>query len=148
MEEKDTEREYKQLSQKEHIKLRSSMYIGSTKKQSIEMYILDDAKTKFILEKVVFTPGMLKIFDEILSNAIDNYIKFPKKVTYIDVRFSIEDGTIMVKNNGPGISIIKVDTLNSGKMYKPCAIFSELLGGDNFNEKEERIGISSARCSK
>jgi DNA topoisomerase-2 len=140
MEEKDTERVYKQLSQKEHVKLRSSMYIGSTKKQTIEMYVLNPDKTRFISENIIFTPGMLKIFDEILSNAVDNFIKFPKKVTYINVKFSIKNGAIEVENNGPGISLVKVDTLNSGKLYKPCAIFSELLGGDNFNEDEERIG--------
>lgn len=140
MEEKDTERVYKQLSQKDHVKLRSSMYIGSTQKQTMEMYVLNEDKTKFILENISFTPGMLKIFDEILSNAIDNFIKFPKKVTYVSVGFNIETGTIEVKNNGPGISLVKVDTLNSGKLYKPCAIFSELLGGDNFNEEEDRIG--------
>lgn len=146
----DNDRKFKQLSQLEHVKTRPAMYIGSTELQTIDMYLLNDDKTKFILKSARFTPAFLKICDEIIVNAIDHHTNYPKKVKNIDITFSIKSGTITVKNNGPGISIIKVDTLNSGKIYKPQAIFSEFLGGDNLENSDRIVGGQNglgAKCT-
>lgn len=137
----DTEREYKQVSQLEHVKLRPNMYIGSVSLQTNQIYTLneDEENPKFVLNDIEFSPGLLKIFDEILVNAIDHHINYPKLVKNITIEFNIETGEITVENDGSGISIILVDTLNDGKVYKPQAIFSQFLGGDNLTESTERI---------
>jgi DNA gyrase/topoisomerase IV subunit B len=66
--------EYKKLTQLEHILLRSDMYIGSMEKQREQMWILDKKSEKIIQKEIVYIPGFLKIFDEILVNAIDQSI--------------------------------------------------------------------------
>ena len=51
---------------------------------------------------VAFTPGLYKIFDEILVNATDNKVRDP---TMKELRVDIdkEKGTISVMNGGKGI---------------------------------------------
>jgi len=136
---RENEQEYKQLSQLQHVKLRPNTYIGSISVQPIEMYCLHSSD-KFNSNYVVYSPGCLKIIDEICVNAVDHYIRHPKKVNKIDISFDIKNGTISIKNNGPGIPIKLVDTLNDGKKYQPEAIFSQFLSGTNFVSEERIVG--------
>jgi DNA topoisomerase-2 len=129
---KDTEREFQQKSQLDHCKIRPGMYIGSVELDTIPMYVMEE--DKFILREIRFTTGLLKIFDEILVNATDHHTNHPKLVKNIKVTFDIKTGEMSVENDGPGISIVEVDTLHDGKMYKPQAIFSQFLSGDNFDD--------------
>lgn len=135
----ENEREWQQISQLEFCKKRPDTYLGSIELNTIPMYVLNLEAGKFILEDLKFPPGLLKIFDEILVNAIDHYINFPKLVTLISIEFDIETGYITIKNNGPGINIKKVETLHDGEVYKPQAIYSQFLGGDNFNDDKKKI---------
>jgi DNA gyrase/topoisomerase IV subunit B len=140
--EEDDERRYVQLSQLEHLKKRPNMYIGSVVLQSLDIYLLDNERKKLNIEKIKYSPGLLKIFDEIICNAVDHYFKNnagKNKVKNIKVKFNIENGMIEVYNDGPGISVIKVDTLNSGKIYKPQAIVSQFLGGDNLDSSDRIV---------
>ncbi len=133
------EQEYKQLSQLEHVKLRPNTYIGSISVQPIDMYCLDD-DDKFIMSKIEYSPGCLKIIDEICVNAVDHFTRNPKKVKNIDISFDEKKGIIAVRNDGPGIPIKMVDTLNDGKKYQPEAIFSQFLSGSNFSSEERIVG--------
>jgi DNA topoisomerase II len=135
----DDERVFQQKSQLEHVKLRPNTYIGSISLHTIPMYVLNDEEDKFILKDIEFSPGLLKIFDEILVNASDHHTNYPDKVKNIKVNFDIETGKICVENDGPGISVVMVDTLHDGQIYKPQAIFSQFLSGDNFNDENNRI---------
>lgn len=149
----DTERAFQQKTQLEHVKLRPNTYIGSISLHTIPMYVLNETGDKFILEDIEFSPGLLKIFDEILVNASDHHTNYPDKVKNIKISFDIETGEIMIENDGPGISVVMVDTLHDGKIYKPQAIFSQFLAGDNFDdENSERIvggcnGLGSKACN-
>jgi DNA gyrase/topoisomerase IV subunit B len=134
---KDTERTFTQRSQLEHVKLRPNMYIGSISLQKNQIYVVDGVKFK--LTDIEFSPGLLKIFDEILVNAIDHYTNHPDLVKNIDIAFDIQTGEITVRNDGPGIAVVKVKTLNNGEMYKPQAIFSEFLSGDNLTDNTDKI---------
>ena len=53
-----------------------------------------------------YVPGLYKIFDEILVNALDNTQR-PPGTTRIDVRIDSPAGTLSVRNNGRGIRIRK-----------------------------------------
>lgn len=152
MEDKEEhERGFKQVSQLDHAKLKPGMYIGSIEIQTLEMYVpvsyepaanepaANEPAARFVLKKVRFSPGLLKIIDEILVNAIDHYINYPKKVKNIDIHFDTYTGAVSIRNDGPGVGIIKVDTLNDGSIYKPQAVFSQFLAGDNLEAGAERI---------
>lgn len=134
------EREWTQLSQKEHVKHAPNMYVGPVNLQNIKMYVLNDTKTLFVQKEVTFSPGLLKIFDEVLVNAIDHHTKFKQMVKNISIEFDSTHTIITVINDGPGIPIKKVTTKHDGEIYQPQAIFSQFLGGDNFNSSERIVG--------
>ena len=139
----DTKRKFQQKSQLEHVYRRPDTYIGSATVDTIPMYVLESGEVSdddtFVLNDVEFTSGLLKIFDEILVNAIDQYTTYPDKVNYIRINFDIEDGEISIENGGPGIPVIEVETIHDGKMYQPQAVFSQFLTGDNFEDGKDKI---------
>ena len=55
----------------EHILKRPDSYVGPTAKVDENYYVLDG--DKFVNRKVSYAPALLKIFDEILVNAIDRH---------------------------------------------------------------------------
>jgi DNA topoisomerase-2 len=129
----------KQISQLEHAK-RKSMWVGSKSIQTTEMYCIND--NKFILSKIKFAPAWYKIVDEIMVNAIDQHVNYPKKVTQIDIKFSKKTGAISIRNNGPSIGIYLTENLNGVKMYAPQLIASEFLSGDNLDDDDNNDRIT------
>jgi DNA topoisomerase-2 len=63
---------YQKKTQIEHILLRPDTYIGSVDKIEEKMWVLDDTNQTFVSKTISYVPGLYKIFDEILVNAIDN----------------------------------------------------------------------------
>lgn len=135
MNKKTIEETYKKLTQREHVLLRSGMYIGSVKKQMEELWVPNN---EFKMEKkmVEYSPGFMKIFDEVLTNATDHSFRH-SSVTQIKVEYSQETGEISVWNNGPGIPVVEHQ---EHKMYVPELIFGHLLSGSNYNDSDERTG--------
>jgi DNA topoisomerase-2 len=133
-------RNVKQISQLEHAK-RKSMWVGSKKIQTTEMYCLSDDSKSFILSKTEFAPAWYKIVDEIVVNAIDQWVTYPKLVDKIGIYFNRETGVISVLNTGPSIGISMTENLNGKSMYTPQLIASEFLSGDNLDEDndDERV---------
>ena len=91
------------------------------------------SKTNDSIKKRVVTlpPGLLKIFDEILVNAIDNKQR-DKSMNRIDVDITDSGSRISVRNNGKGIPIRPHKTEN---MYIPELIFGHLLTDSNFRDE-------------
>lgn len=54
--------------------LRPDTYVGSLELVHESMWTWNPDKAKILFEKVEYTPGLLKIFDEILVNASDNKV--------------------------------------------------------------------------
>ena len=61
------ERIYQKKSQLEHILLRPDSYIGSAEPCTQNMWIWDDENNAIISKSITYTPGLYKIFDEILG---------------------------------------------------------------------------------
>ena len=83
----------------------------------------------------------MKIFDEILVNAIDQYSLHPKKVSKIEVTVS-NDGSILIENSGVSIPIKKHETekgVDGKPMWIPELIFGHLLTSSNYNDAEHRV---------
>jgi DNA gyrase/topoisomerase IV subunit B len=148
---KEKKRTFRQASQLEHVKLKPNSYIGSISLQTIQMYVADQ-DNKIKLTDVTFSPGLLKIMDEIIVNACDHYVNFPEKVTTIEINYNSENGECIIRNDGPGIDIEKVKTIHDGDVYKPQAIFSQFLSGDNFEaydeDNDKTVGGSNGLGSK
>jgi DNA topoisomerase-2 len=99
-------------------------------KQREQMWILDKKSEKIIQKEIVYIPGFLKIFDEILVNAIDQST-VDSSVSFIKV--DIDSKSISVSNDGKTIPIVFNEKEN---MYVPELIFGNLLTGSNFNDKK------------
>jgi DNA topoisomerase-2 len=126
MTKKTLEETYKKLTQREHILHRGGMYIGSVKKQMEELWIANDTNDKKIkMEKkmIEYSPGFMKIFDEILTNATDHSTR-DKTVTIIKVDYDVTTGEISVTNNGTGIP---VELHKEHNMYIYQNLFSEIF---------------------
>jgi len=83
----------------------------------------------------VVSPGLVKIFDEILVNAIDQYSLHSKKVECIEVSLQ-PDKSITVYNAGIGIPIKKHPKEN---IWNPELIFGHLLTSSNYNDDDQRV---------
>jgi DNA topoisomerase-2 len=105
------------------------MYIGSTKPHTGNEWILeDDVYEKYELS---YNPGFLKLFDEIISNSVDEH-KRTGKINTIKVNVTLD--TITVWDNG-GIPVVQHP---DHKVWIPELIFSNLRAGSNFNDDEGR----------
>ena len=123
-------KQYTKLSQIEHVLKRPGMYIGSIEKESAIMDIFNN--NKIIEKEIEYSPGLYKIYDEIISNAYDEAIR-SSKVKNINV--SIKDNEISIMNDGSSVEV-KIDEKN--KIYIPELIFGHLLTSSTFTE-EKRI---------
>jgi DNA gyrase/topoisomerase IV subunit B len=132
---KTIEETYKKLSQREHVLHRPNMYIGEIKRSLEEMWIMDN-DSKMSKRMVEYSPGFLKIFDEVLTNALDHSTR-DSSVSMIKVEYSKETGEISVWNNGSGVPVVVHKEHN---MYVPELIFGHLLAGSNYDDSQQRIG--------
>ena len=133
---------YQKLTQREHVLHRSGMYIGSIKKQTEELWVADensDGSIKMKKKMVLYSPGFMKIFDEILTNATDHSFR-DSTVNTIKVDYDKSTGEISVWNNGKGIP---VKLHKEHNMYVPELIFGHLLSGSNYDDNSTRTGAGT-----
>ena len=124
------------ISHLEHILKRPDSYVGPTALTTENYWVLEG--TGFVQRNVTYSPALLKIFDEILVNAIDRNSMFPKLVKNISVLVDKETGSISIENNGPlgGVSVVKHETEN---MWNPELTFGHLLTSTNYDDTQSRI---------
>ncbi len=134
---KNIEDTYKKLTQREHVLHRPGMYIGDVNKHIEELWIFNG--TKMEKKAVNYSPGFMKIFDEVLTNATDHSFR-DATVTNIKVDFDKTTGVIKVWNNGAGIPVVEH---KEHKMYVPELIFGHLLSGSNYNDTNTRTGAGT-----
>ena len=137
----ERERIVKQISQLDHVKSKS-MWVGCKEIQTTKLYVIDDIENpvNFVLDNIKFAPAWYKIVDEIVVNAVDQYVNFPKKVNTIKIDFNHKNGVIKIYNNGPSIGIYETKNLQGIKMYAPQLIASEFLSGDNLDDTDRITG--------
>lgn len=98
------------------------------------MFVLDEDTGRLVQRDVTFTPGLYKIFDEIIVNASDNKQRDPN-MDKLEVVVDAEANQISVKNNGKGIP---VEMHKEEKCYVPTLIFGHLLTGSNFDDGDKK----------
>lgn len=130
---KTIEQKYRKLSDIEHVLLRPGMYCGSIKPKNEDVFLLDE-NGKFTLKNVNYNPAFLKIFDEIVSNSVDEHRRNPK-LNEIKVIVDAKSNSVTVWDNG-GIPVVKHAEYDE---WVPEMIFSNLKSGSNFNDDEERL---------
>jgi DNA topoisomerase-2 len=142
---KNVQEKYRKHELRDHIYTISDTYIGSTDSTQLKTYIYDDDKKEMVDEIIEYTPGLYKIYDEILTNAIDQVTRLKteiqkgakdiKPVKIIKVSIDKDTGRIEVMNDGDGIDIQQQKEYNN--VWIPELIFGELLTSTNYAEGEK-----------
>ena len=135
MAKKTIEQKYTSMSELEHVLFRSGMYIGSVKEEEKQMFVYNKDEEKMIIKDLSYSPGMLKLFDEILSNSCDEFRRKDNMgLNTIEVILDNDTNIITIKDNG-GIPIVKH---KEAKVYVPEFIFGQLRTSSNYDDTEDR----------
>ena len=134
---KTIEERYKKLTPKEHILRRPGMYIGNIYTEPTKMFVFEDINeikgNKFAYKLVEYNAGFVKLYDEVLTNASDHFIR-TGQVKYIKIE--VQKDHISIENDGPGIPI---KMHKEHKIYVAELIFGNLMSGENFDENDQRM---------
>ena len=140
--EKTVEETFVKKTQLEHIFDLPDTYIGSIEKTELDTWVYDETSKKIKFENIKYIPGLYKIFDEVLVNAIDQHVriendeKIKHKVTNIKVNIDIDENKISVYNDGIGIPVIEH---KEHKIHIPELIFGNLLTSSNYDKNEKKV---------
>ena len=139
---KTVEETFVKKTQLEHIIDIPDTYIGSIEKTDIDTWIFNEEDDKIVYKNIKYIPGLYKIFDEVLVNAIDQHVrtendsKIVNKVNTIKVNFDNNNNSISIYNNGEGIPIVEHKEHN---VWIPELIFGHLLTSSNYDKNEKKI---------
>ncbi len=129
---KKIEDKYKVLDHISHIILRPQTYIGSNKPHLSNRWIFEDGKMS--QKEITFVPSFIKIFDEIITNSVDEH-KRNSKLDKVEVIVDKKSGKISIKDNGG----IPVQIHKEHNKYVPEVIFGNLMSGSNYDDTEDRV---------
>lgn len=131
---------YSLLNELEHILLRPGMYIGTIKFENQIQYVLNEDSNKFEKCSLNINPGFQKLFDEVISNSVDESKREDTLLDTIKVTIDRKKNNITVWDNG-GIPVTKFEDTDK---YIPEVIFSNLRAGSNFNDDtDQREGVGT-----
>lgn len=119
--------EFKILSEREHIRKRSAMYIGSITSEDISGILNFKYQTK------KYIPGLVKIIEEIYQNSVDEAIRtnfeFGTEIT-VNIKDDFLNGWyVEIIDNGRGIPTKQID----GK-YQAELSWTRARAGSNFSD--------------
>ena len=119
--------EVTQLTDIEHVLHKPQMYIGDTALGSHDKFYID-THDKIVKGSINYCPALIKLFDEIISNSIDEALR--TNYAYANkINIKIMGNTIVISDNGRGIPV--VDSATKGKTQAEIA-FTNLRAGSNF----------------
>jgi DNA gyrase/topoisomerase IV subunit B len=134
---------YKKLSYRDHVRTRSSMYVGSKQDNISNEYIYYDIDNviSLVKEELIYPPALYKIIDEIIVNASDHINRTKdydgiNKCNIIKINFNKDNGEFSIFNNGTGISVEKFE---DNDYYIPELLFSKELSGSNFEDTDDKV---------
>jgi len=140
---KTIEARYQKLTQIEHVLKRPDTYVGSLQLENSQQWVWDSVESRMAFKTISYSPGLFKIFDEILVNAADVKARqenekgrVVQKISNIKIDIDEDTGVIRVMNDGDGIP---VEIHREHKIYVPELIFGHLLTSDNYDDTENRV---------
>ncbi len=120
----------------EHIIDVPDTYIGGIDIIESDEYIYDHDSKKMQLKNISYSPGFIRIIEEIILNAFDQTVRDDTGCNRIKINIDKETGRFTIFNNGQGIPVEKHEEY---KVWIPSMIFGELLTSSNYDKNEKRI---------
>lgn len=132
-----SKKDYKVLTNVEHILHRPDMYTGSLEPKTFQRFILGP-ENNFTEVTATCSEGFLKVVDEVISNAQD-YATTDSSVTNISCTVNPETGFITVSNNGKQTVSTK-EFQSSGKTIAET-VFGVLHSSSNYDDTKKRTWL-------
>ena len=131
---------YDKIDQIEHIHLRPDMYVGSLKSKREENEWISNINADTIkkINHIKYSEGLLRIFVEAISNAIDNVWRSKNTDTpckNIKICINKETGLTSIYNDG---LCIPIELNTKTQLYNPELIFGHLLTSSNYDDSKDR----------
>jgi DNA gyrase subunit B len=138
-----TSEDIKVLNDREHVRLRTQVYLGNMTPTSYPIPLFDGHD--FSIEQIEFIPAVYKAVGEIVDNSIDEFAQIRTKNKTLTIEAEPLSGWYRIVDNGRGIPIGKH---SSGK-YTPEVALGSLRAGRNFGSDKEagvigQNGVGSA----
>lgn len=129
-----TPEDIKILSDRDHVRLRTQVYLGNTKKTSytVPLFLNDKFKTK----EIEFIPAVYKAVGEIVDNCIDEFAQIDIPNKHLTIKAKPILGEYTITDNGRGVPI----GMHSSGKPTPEVVFGSLRSGRNFTNDKE-IGV-------
>lgn len=122
----------KKLTDREHIVLRPSMYIGSVSNEQHQVTIFDGNRAT--LQQKTFPPGLIKIINEVIDNSVDAILK-----TGVGdkIQVQITNDTVTVSDNSTGFPLPKnINNIKNNDEIPVILALGNARAGSNFNDQE------------
>ena len=133
--------EIRKLSDGDHIRLRTEMYLGS--RSSHTQTVINWTGKKLEAQEVTWTPAMYCAFREIFDNALDEVVGH-NSGSRIDITYDETTNSFSVKDDGRGIPI---DWDEVEGMHKATMVLVYPRAGRNFGERGEVRGTNGIGSS-
>lgn len=141
-------RDFKVLSDREHVLARPGMYLGAVSLTEKEQWIYSKEDGKFHFGKVHVVPALLKCASELIDNsidvAIDTDFKFATKI-----KIAVDSKSIRVEDDGIGIPCVAPDGTKASDPTQTCAClaWTKLKAGTSFDDSRKKIGTNGVGAS-
>jgi DNA gyrase/topoisomerase IV subunit B len=135
------EPQIKKLTPYQHLRLRTTMYLGSTTLHT--QNVLDCSGDKPQIREVSWVPAVYTCLREIIENSLDEVVAHSSG-DRIDISYDPEKMCFSVRDNGRGIPI---DWDPAHNMHKVTLALSELMSGRNFEERNNTAGMNGIGAS-
>ena len=129
-----TSKDIRVLTDREHVRLRTQVYLGNTALTSYKIPLFIGGK--FAVKEVEFIPAVFKAVGEIIDNSIDEFAHIDTTIKRLEIEANPLAGKYTVTDNGRGVPIDKHEV---GK-YTPEVVFGQLRSGRNFTDEKE-VGV-------
>jgi len=130
-----TAKDIRVLSDAEHVRMRTNVYLGNTNITTYSVPILTGEELE--VKQFSFVPAAYRAVEEIIGNALDEFTHINQRVKHLKIDASPATGKFTISDNGRGVPIDKHET---GK-HTPEVVFGSMRSGRNFDDTNRTAGV-------
>lgn len=122
------------LSDREHVRLRTQIYLGNMHPATYSIPLLTE--DRLVVREVEFIPAVYKAIGEVVDNAIDEFSHLTSKIKLLKIEARPDTGWYSISDNGRGIPI----DMHATGVHTPQVALGSLKAGRNFTDDKE-VGV-------
>lgn len=126
------------LGDREHVRLRTQIYLGSMSPTTYQIPILTESS--LAIQEVEFIPAVYKAIGEVVDNCLDEFQQITARNKTLKIDAIPEAGQYTIIDNGRGIPIEQKVDRHGKQTWVPELVLSRLRSGRNFKEGKE-VGV-------